>query len=173
MSGRRTVRTRPRNGLAISDILTAAIVSELCSPSDEVWLVSGWATDIVVLDNKDHRYDAVMGPAARSHLTLSEAFAQFTRNGTEVHVALRENDHNFVFADKLRRACAHGLLGLYSSPDLHEKILVGSTWLLKGSMNFTWSGTHRNEESVEFEVNSQQAASQRLELRTRWIGGGS
>jgi hypothetical protein len=37
-------------------------------------------------------------------------------------------------------------------------------------MNFTWNGTQRNEEGMTFESNLTEAARQRLELRTRWIG---
>lgn len=171
MSGRRMIRTRPRNGLAIGDVLTAAIVSELCSPSVELWLVSGWVTDIPVLNNEDRQFDAVMGGESRSHMTLSQALGELTRRGTELHVALRKEEHNQVFVDRLQRSSAVGALHLYSSADLHEKMMVGWSWVLKGSMNFTWNGVQRNEESLEFEVGQAEAAKQRLELRTRWIGG--
>lgn len=171
MSGRRMVRTRPRNGLAIGDVLSAAIVSELCWPSDELWLVSGWVTDIPVLNNADRQFDAVMGAEPRSQMTLSEVLGALTRRGTSLHIALREEDHNQLFIDRVTRASVADALHIYSSPDLHEKMMVGWSWVLKGSMNFTWNGVQRNEESLEFEVGQAEAARQRLELRTRWIGG--
>jgi len=49
-------------------------------------------------------------------------------------------------------------------------MLVGWTWLMKGSMNFTWNGVQRNEESIEFQLDVTTAATQRLELQTRWRG---
>ena len=169
MTGARTVRTRPRNGLAIGDVLTAALLSELCSPSSEFWLVTGWVTDITVIDNHIRQFDAVLGPDSRSTLSLSEAFALLTHRGTHVHVAVREDPHNVTFVDRLRRACASDQLHLYSSPELHEKIMIGWNWVLKGSMNFTWNGTQLNEEALDFQVDPAHAARQRLELRTRWI----
>ena len=48
--------------------------------------------------------------------------------------------------------------------------MVGSEWLMKGSMNFTWNGLQQNEESIDFVVGSKAAGKERLELRTRWIG---
>lgn len=171
MSDKRTVRTRPRNGLAISDVLTAALLSELCSPSEEFWLVSGWVTDMTVVDNSTRQFDAVLGAEPRSRMTLSEVLGALTRRGTQLHVALRDEDHNQTFVDRLGRASAPESLHVYSSADLHEKIMVGWSWVLKGSMNFTWYGVQRNEESIEFEVGHAEAARQRLELRTRWIGG--
>lgn len=171
MSGKRSVRTRPRNGLAIGDVLTAALISELCAPSQEFWLVTGWVTDIAVIENSIRQFDAVLGADPRSTLSLSEVFALLTQQGTHVHVAVRDDPHNLTFTDRLSRSCGGERLHLYSSSDLHEKIMIGWTWTLKGSMNFTWHGTQRNEEALDFEVDPANAARQRLEVRTRWIGG--
>jgi len=173
MSSKRAVRTRPRNGLAIGDVLAAALLSELCSPSEELWLATGWVTDIAVIDNSIRQFDAVIGPESRSTLNLSDVFAILTHRHTHVHVAVREEPHNQTFVSRLQRVCASDALHLYSSADLHEKIMVGRTWVLKGSMNFTWHGTQRNEEGLDLEVDAAEAARQRLELRTRWIGARS
>lgn len=171
MTGRRTVRTRPRNGLAIRDVLAAALLSELCSPSEEFWLVSGWVSDVAVINNVSRQFDAVLGDDPRSSMTLSEVLGVLTRRGTEVHVAVRDVAHNEAFVERVKRSSAEAALHLYSSEDLHEKLMVGRDWLLTGSMNFTWNGTQVNEESMEFQLDQAEAARHRLELRTRWIGG--
>lgn len=171
MTARRTVRTRPRSGLAIRDVLATALLSELCSPSEEFWLVSGWVSDVVVIDNGTRQFDAVMGTDPPSNMTLSEVLGELTRRGTEIHVAVREVDHNEAFVERLRRSALPKLLHLYSSEYLHEKLMVGEDWLLTGSMNFTWNGTQVNEESMELQLDQEEAARHRLELRTRWIGG--
>ncbi|MCZ4552237.1 phospholipase D-like domain-containing protein DpdK [Gordonia rubripertincta] len=170
MTARRTVRTKPRNGLAIRDVLATALLSELCSPSTEFWLVSGWVSDVVVIDNGTRQFDAVLGTDPSSDMTLSEVLGELTQRGTEVHVAVRDVDHNEIFVDRLRRSAVPGLLHLYSNEYLHEKLMVGGDWLLSGSMNFTWNGTQVNEESMELQLDQAEAARHRLELRTRWIG---
>lgn len=172
MTGVRHIRTRPRNGLAITDVLATALLSEMCSPGAELWLVSGWVTDVTVIGNSSGQFDAILGPESRASMTLSNALGELARRGTHLHVAVREDPHNRTFVERLSRVAAPGTLSLYSSPDLHEKILVGWNWVLKGSMNFTWNGTHRNEESMTFEASLKEAARQRLELRTRWIDAG-
>ncbi|MGY1680620.1 phospholipase D-like domain-containing protein DpdK [Geodermatophilus sp. SYSU D01176] len=173
MTGKRTVRTRPRNGLAIGDVLTAALLSELCAPSPEFWLVTGWVTDIPIIDNSFRQFDDVLGLESRSTLSLSEVFALLTRQDTHLHVAVRQDPHNLSFVDRLRRTCVADHLHLYSSSELHEKIMIGWNWVLKGSMNFTWNGTQLNEEALDLEVDPANAARQRLEVRTRWIGAQS
>jgi len=169
VSGTRTVRTRPRNGLAISDVLATALLSELCSPSRELWLATGWVTDMPVIDNNTRQFDALMADEPRGSMMLSQVLGALTRRGAELHVAVREDPHNQTFIDRLKRASDRDKLHLYSSADLHEKVMIGWTWVLKGSMNFTWNGTQRNEERLDFQVDRAQAARQRLELRTRWI----
>ena len=170
MTARRTIRTKPRNGLAIRDVLATALLSELCSPSDEFWLVSGWVSDVVVIDNGTGQFDAVLGVDPPSDMTLSAVLGELSRRGTEIHVAVREVDHNEVFVQRLRRSAVATSLHLYASEYLHEKLLVGGDWLLTGSMNFTWNGTQVNEESMELQLDQEEAARHRLELRTRWIG---
>lgn len=170
MTGVRSVRTRPRNGLAIGDLLTTALLSELCRPSAELWIVSGWITDIPVLDNRHRQYDAVLGDLARSSVLLTEVLAELVERGCELHIALREVDHNRRFVNRLSDRARTGRIHIYRSPDLHEKLIVGSDWIMKGSMNFTWNGLQQNEESIDFVVDSKAAGKERLELRTRWIG---
>lgn len=171
MTSRRSIRTRPRNGLAISDVLASALLSELLSPSPELWLVSGWVTDVVVIDNSVGEFDSVLGPDPGSRLSLSEVLGILARSGTELHVALHDNDHNLAFIERLRRQAGGPTLHTYFGDAVHEKTLLGWSWLLKGSMNFTWNGTQRNEEGLDFVFDRAVAAQERFDLRTRWIGG--
>ncbi|MEU1427336.1 phospholipase D-like domain-containing protein DpdK [Nocardia sp. NPDC005746] len=168
VAAQRTIRTRPRNGLAIVDVLSGLLLSELCSPSSEFWLVSGWVSETRVLDNAAHRFDDLLGVGAPTELFLSDVLVELARRGAKVHVAVRDVDHNTSF---LRRLENRGVpLYTHSSPDLHEKLLVGDDWVMRGSMNFTWNGLQRNEESIDLQVGGTAAARERLELQTRWIG---
>jgi len=173
VTSRRSIRTRPRNGLAISDVLASALLSELLSPSPELWLVSGWVTDVAVIDNSVGQFDCVLGPEPRSQLSLSEVLGLLASSGTELHIALHDNDHNLAFIERLRGQATGPTLHTYLGDALHEKTLVGWSWLLKGSMNFTWNGTQRNEEGLDFVSDRAVAAQERFDLRTRWIGGAS
>lgn len=164
----RTIRTRPRNGVAISDVLSAVLVSELVAPSQELWLVTGWVSDIPVIENPSGEFSDIAEDIDTSALTLSDALAYLTRQGTHVSVAVREDRHNEAFLDTLRRRCEPARLSVYSSPDLHEKVLCGDDWLLKGSMNFTWNGLNLHEESIELVVDPTEAAKSRLEFGVRW-----
>lgn len=164
----RVIRTRPRNGIAITEVLSSVMVSELVHASREIWLVSGWVSDIVVIRNEMGAFDDILPDSGGGDLTLSDVLGRLSRLGARINVAVRDDKHNEQFLEVLRRRCAPESLRIYKSPDLHEKILMGDSWLLKGSMNFTWNGLNVHEESMEFVADASEAARHRLELGVRW-----
>lgn len=166
----RTIRTRPHNGTAMADALSMVLVSELVQPSKEIWLVSAWVSDVPVVQNDMGAFDDILTDAGGSALTLSHVLAHLSILGTLINVAVRDDRHNEQFLEILRRRCNLDHLRIHKSPDLHEKILTGDDWVLKGSMNFTWNGLNVNEESMEFVADAAEAARHRLELSIRWGG---
>lgn len=168
----RAIRTRPRNGIAITEVLSTVMISELVHPSSEVWLVSGWVSDVIVIRNEMGAFDDVVPDAGPGAVTLSSALARLSELGTRINVGVREDQHNEQFLEVLRRRCTQGNLRIHKSPDLHEKILAGDNWFLRGSMNFTWNGLNAHEESMELVLDAAEAARHRLELSVRWGGNG-
>ena len=167
----RTIRTRPRSGLAVTEVLSSLLISELVHPSRELWLVSGWVSDVAVIRNSMGEFDDLLGETGSGTLTLSDVLARLSWLGTRINVAVRDDPHNAAFLDLLRRRSAPGCLGVYTSPDLHEKLLCGDDWVMKGSMNFTWSGLNLHEESIELVVDATEAAQHRLQFNVRWGDG--
>lgn len=166
--GERVVRTRPRSGLAISDILASALIAELVSPGEQLWLVTGWVSDITVIDNSCDEFTSVLRGDRPAMLTLSQVLLRLACAGTQVHVAVNESEHNHSFIDRMKRSEAPNVF-TYHGADLHEKILCGWNWVMTGSMNFTWNGLSTNEEAIHYRIDQAWAARQRLELQQRWL----
>lgn len=166
----RTVRTRPRSGIAIAEVLSTVLMSELVRPSKELWLVSGWVSDISVVTNETGAFDDVLPDMGTHTLKLSDVLVRLAQGGTALRVAVRTDPHNEDFVTTLLRRVPSAQLQVFQSPELHEKLLAGDDWVLRGSMNFTWNGLNINEESIEFIVDPTEAARQRLELDVRWRG---
>lgn len=166
----RTVRTRPRNGTAMVQVLSTVLVSELVQPSKEIWLVSAWVSDVPVVRNDMGAYDDILTDPVGGALKLSDVLARLNQLGARINVAVRDDRHNEQFLEVLRRRCLPDRLRIHKSPDLHEKIFTGDDWVLKGSMNFTWNGLNVHEESMEFVADATEAAKHRLELGVRWGG---
>jgi phosphatidylserine/phosphatidylglycerophosphate/cardiolipin synthase-like enzyme len=165
---RRTVRTNPRLGLKVNELISAALVSELLEPSRDLWLVSPWISDIAVLDNRDQHLDPVLGDLYVREVYLSEVLAMLARGGSTLHVAVRPDEHNTAFLERLERNLGEPL-DLHRGDDLHEKTLCGDEWVITGSMNFTWNGLAVNDEAVTYTVDRKLAAQTRLDLEHRWL----
>lgn len=164
----RTIRTTPRKGLRLDDSLVPLFVSELIEPSRDLWLVSGWISDVAVLDNTDQDVTAVIGEGHAGPVPLSTVLSLITERGAILHVSLRPNTHNHDFIGRLRRRITADRFRLHLDEDIHEKTLCGSNWVVSGSMNFTWNGTEVNSEAITYTIDSQLAAQTRLDFEHRW-----
>lgn len=166
----RTVRTGERAGVRVDTILTAVLLRELLAPSDDLWLVSPWITDVEVLDNSRGSYDAIFGDVPPGTCRFSETLARICAAGARVHVVTRPDPHNDDFIRRLHSEAPEGRATVVRAPDVHEKTLCGDDWLFSGSMNFTVRGMAVNEESITYKVGGPDAAQARLDLTQRWEG---
>lgn len=165
----RTVRTGMRMGLRADTILSAALLSELVFPGDSLWVVSGWITDVEVLDNTLGSFDWVLGENPPSVCRLSQMLALIATAGARVHIVTRPAAHNEIFLRQIRAAVTDSQrLRVILDPAVHEKTICGREWLFTGSMNFTLSGLGSNEESVTYRVSSREAAQAQLDFAERW-----
>lgn len=168
MSLQRTIRSTPRSNAAIKELLQTVLVAELLDPSPDLWLVSGWISDLDILDNREGRLELLLGYEKGRSISLAEVLAEAMRRGSHVHIAVGSSPHNEEFARRLSRAAGPLTYDYHVGADLHEKTLCGKDWVITGSMNFTWNGVHRNEESTVFRVDSVEAAKTRLDFDGRW-----
>jgi hypothetical protein len=165
----RTVRTGARMGLRADSILSTALLSELVFPGNSLWVVSGWITDVDVLDNAQGAYNAILGDSPSSDCRLSRMLALIAAAGARLHVVTRPAAHNETFVRRLRAAVTDSKrLHIVLDPAVHEKTICGREWIFSGSMNFTVSGLGSNEEAVTYRVSSREAAQAQLDFAERW-----
>lgn len=168
----RTLRTGARMRLRADSILATALLSELVSPGVAIWVVSGWLTDVEVLDNTLGAFDAILGESPPTTCRLSEMLASIAEAGAHVHVVTRPGSHNEEFVERLRTAIpGEQRLRVVLDPGVHEKTVCGRNWILSGSMNFTVSGLGSNEESVTYKVDARDVAQAQLDFAERWGSG--
>ncbi|MFD8386987.1 phospholipase D-like domain-containing protein DpdK [Streptomyces sp. NPDC059679] len=170
-SQERTIRTGQHTAIRVDTMLSAALIAEFIAPSDHLWLVSAWITDVQVLDNSHGAYDALFADIPPQRCRLSDAVARIAHGGTKVHVVTRNDSHNEDFLRRLVKAADKEILHIVRDPDIHEKTLCGNDWMLSGSMNFTIRGMVRNDEKITYRAGSDAAAQARIDLTQRWGNG--
>lgn len=166
---RRIFRSHITSQKVVSELLQIMFLAELLSPSSDVWLVSPWISDFILLDNRSGRFSAINPQWQRREIRLVDYAQQLMTNGTQVIVVTRPDTHNQTFLNRLEdRSRESGLndrLELVSRDGLHTKGILTDSSLLLGSMNLTYNGLELNEESVYYETSAEAIAKARIEFQ--------
>jgi hypothetical protein len=170
----RNIRRSQATGIKVDSVIQAALLSELVRPVSEgrtLWLVSGWVTDVPIIDNSYGAYDALLGDGFPAVANLSHVLGAIHRRGTFVNLVTMRMPRNEFFADQLRRAAGNSPEPYITDGErVHEKTLCTKSWLIEGSMNFTRNGLGVNDESVTYTTSSAKTAKALIDFAARWEG---
>lgn len=167
-STRRIFRSAATSQDVVRELLQIMWLAELMAPSDEVWLVSPWLSDFVLLDNRSGRFDSVNPQWQRREIRLVDYTTQLMTAGARVVVVTRPDQHNLTFLgriqDRAKESALEENLEVLQRERLHTKGILTSGGILMGSMNLTYSGLELNEESVYYETSPEAIAKARVEF---------
>ena len=160
-----TSSTRERAG--IRQALQLVTAAELLAPSKEFWIVSPWISDIPLIEDS-HGLFRYVNPEGYETITLATLIDHLVERGTLVSVVTRsdstqETDRFLSRLGELARRAPERLRVLRQAT-LHAKGLLGDSYALTGSMNFTWNGVTTNQELVHFDREHRSV----VELRDRF-----
>lgn len=168
MSQRRSrfIHARSSKSRQIPDLLQAIFVAELIAPSRCLWIVSPWISDIPIIDNNSNAFLTLEPSWGRGKIRLSRVLPTLAERGTTIHLATRPlSSPNRSFLPRLK-----DFVKIHETEDLHEKGILGDSFYLSGSMNFTHFGITINEEAVHYETNSDVVAEHQIIFTERWGG---
>ena len=173
MSQRQILRTRSGSRQQIKGLLESLFAAELLSPSPKLYLVSAWIRDIHILDNRSGSYRGLDPAWGQRALRLSEVLRILLHRGSELVLAIREDQGNQDFARRL--TCDLGdtelaRVAVLTRADLHVKGLLGEGYAITGSMNFTNNGVENNEEFLRYETDPRKLAELRVEFEQAYAG---
>lgn len=166
---RRIFKTQTTGATTIQELLQSMFVAEVLQPSEEIWIVSPWISNVVLIDNRAGNFDALNPEWGRREVRLAEVLATLMARGTMVHVVTRSDASNDAFRTRIGElAHEYGLdehLSILIHNQLHTKGILLGNCLLMGSMNLTYNGMVINDEWVEFSIDPQELGRTRLEFR--------
>ncbi|MEO2031265.1 MAG: phospholipase D-like domain-containing protein DpdK [Planctomycetaceae bacterium] len=168
---RNTFTTQTTSRAEIRELLEGIFVAELLVPSDTVWLVSPWITDIDILDNRCGQFSSLVPTWGLRRIRLSEVFAQIMDESV-VHIVARPDPHNDTFLQKMRDLSivsgAVENLRVTIRDTLHLKGLLGEDYYLSGSMNLTYNGVEVNHEGVSLDRSPESIAEARIHFQENY-----
>lgn len=157
----------------LADALQAMFVAELLAPSEPLWIVTPWISDISVLDNSAGLFSGLLPDLSHRKIRLSEVLLNQLLRGGSVVIACRPDEHNSSFVEQFgARVVSEGKIANrfkceYAS-ELHEKGILSSSLLLSGSMNLTYNGVRRLEESILITDATDSVTRARHAYEDRW-----
>lgn len=156
----------------LADALQGLFIGEIMTPSKPMWIVTPWISDVVVIDNRSARFAGLIPDLPHRQIRLVETLLTFLQRGGTLVIACRPDDHNRAFTERLAErsieaGVGDGLLQKFSQ-ELHEKGVLTRELLLSGSMNLTYNGLRRLEESILLTDDSDAVARARHAYEDRW-----
>jgi hypothetical protein len=171
---RKTFTTQTTSREEIRELLEGIFISELLVPSETLWLVSPWITDIDILDNRAGQFSSLVPTWGLRRIRLSEIFSHIMEH-SRIHIVSRPDPHNDAFLQKMRdlsRATdTPDNLRVKVSNTLHLKGLLGQDYYLSGSMNLTYNGVEVNDESVWLDRSPTAISEARIHFQSNYGGG--
>ena len=84
ISGRRIYKSATSSQHAVRELLILFFAQELLAPSQVLYVVEPWVSDVVVFDNRTGAFDALNAEWGKREVRLVDVFAQMATAGTHV-----------------------------------------------------------------------------------------
>jgi phosphatidylserine/phosphatidylglycerophosphate/cardiolipin synthase-like enzyme len=166
---RRIFKSQAAGATTIAELLQSMFVAEMLMPEGDLWIVSPWISNVVLIDNRSGNFDALNPEWGRREVRLVDVLLALMSRGTTVNVVTRSDETNRAFIGRLKdmaqQLALEDQMSITVREKLHTKGVLLSNSLLMGSMNLTYYGMQINDEWVEFSVDPEDLAATRLEFR--------
>ena len=174
-SRRELTQTNDRRGI---DLLRSLLAAELLTSSNtsissqqrEIWMVSPWITDFVILDNRFGAWGCLNVYWAKREIYFSELMGQFVLTGGTLNVVMNNDAMNKPFGDYMRRLSinndikGNARIGIIDNKNFHPKGMLSNNFFLRGSRNTTKQGFMFNQELVELDVDKNSISDARVKF---------
>ena len=149
-------------------VLSAQLISMLFSPKD-IWWVSPWASDFDILDNRTGDWNSLESRWGLRFVRFSELIIRLMESGSRVRMVTLSDSRTLSFVQKLCDATAdENAFQHVIKNELHIKGMLTTDFWLKGSMNFTYYGTYKNDEQLDLIVAPREIIKARLEYESTY-----
>src|SRR4051812_29428696 len=99
---RQIVKSSGRSSIEVADVLSNLLVAELLDPSDHIYIVSAWISDIPVIDNSAGTFRWLEQEWEERWITLTEVLIALMRRGVTTKIKTNTDAHNNAFLERLK-----------------------------------------------------------------------
>jgi hypothetical protein len=139
------------------------LMSMAFSPCD-IWWVSPWVTDFDLIDNRMGNWNSLEPRWGLRYVRLSEVIIRLIEAGCRFRMVTLPDDRTSMFVGPLSQQFQDtNKFEHLIREELHIKGMLTKDFWLKGSMNFTYRGTHKNDEQLDLIVSPSAITEARME----------
>jgi hypothetical protein len=149
--------------IVLEDCLSSLFALELLAPAPEYFLFSAYISDFEVMNNAFGQFRILLPEEVGKRVRLSTLLLALHERGAEVNILIRDEASNSDFYNRL---APH--LPIKQAAHFHDKLFVCEHFFLHGSMNFTYTGATRSDETVEINTNPEDVNMALLQARELW-----
>ncbi|MFS9547310.1 phospholipase D-like domain-containing protein DpdK [Klebsiella pneumoniae] len=155
----------------LREVLSAQFCGLILYP-ELIWLISPWISDFDIIDNRGGQWSFLDPSWGARMISFQELLATAANNGCPLRIVTRPDTRNKVFVERLlaRLSPDHDVQYTYHE-NLHAKDMLTKNFLLRGSMNYTWSGANLNDEHLLFSTNKTIISDTLIELSGQYTFG--
>lgn len=165
---RRIFKTQTTGVATIQELMQTMFVAEVLQPGEDIWIVSPWISNVVLIDNRSGNFDALNPEWGRREIRLADVLVTLMGHGTKAHIVTRNESSNDSFRTRIDDLVSEydlqNFLNVCIHSQLHTKGILLTRALLMGSMNLTYNGMVINDEWVEFSLDPSDLSRTRLEF---------
>lgn len=149
---------------ALKDCLVSLLTLEEVRPSREIYIISPWISNAVVIEDHHSKYTNLFPFITSKKITLADILLTYVWRGSIVRLICNPSQkYTRDFLDLLGNQVEYRVLN-----DNHEKGMVTDNFYLHGSMNFTYSGIYINGECIRITTEQPDISSALISVRARW-----
>jgi len=156
----------------LEELFHNIFIAEFLDPSDEIWIVSPWISNIQIFDNRGGSFTTLCPDWQGLSVKLEHVLIKLLSLQTKINVVANNATHNDYFFYRLdQKSKDYGLdkfLHLVRRETLHTKGIFTRHGSLTGSMNITYSGVNINDEHLIYTISKEAIAQDYLEC-TRYL----
>lgn len=150
------------------ELLRALFTAQIVRPSERLWIVSPWISDVDILDDRARLYRGMGLKTQGTMLSLVDVLLHCLEQGTKVSIVTRPG-HSEAFVRELTQRAAGGpgleRLRTEYRDELHKKGVVSDDFAFVGSMNITHNGLDKLEETLVLDIEAHAVSSTLMQLR--------
>ncbi|MAC83369.1 MAG: hypothetical protein CL624_04470 [Arcobacter sp.] len=153
----------PTQSQSIIDLIQSLLVLELIQPSKTIWVGSAWISDIQLFDNRGLQYRSLEPDWPADMISLSKVLLALAKRGTQIIIITRDDKVNQNFLNKIKLNKSEDMIvDIILRDEFHEKGLLGDSYEITGSMNFTFNGIMINDERVIYRCDKKNISERHI-----------